>query len=89
MKNYMDVHFCDLDTGGKFVAFFPNSGRYFKTNENGKRLIEHVASGGEYCTLPDAIKMTKPKFEEYCETIKKYDQKRMTEGEKISCKILF
>lgn len=68
-----DIFFCDLVKNDESVVFFPNSGRFFKTNKNGEKLIKHIAAGGEYDTLPNCISITPSEYVAYCKTIESYN----------------
>lgn len=80
----MEVFFCDLGEEDKSVAFFPESGRFFRTNGSGKMLIDHIASGGGYDTLPSCLQMSEPEYGAYCGTVESYNE-RLEEQTVESC----
>lgn len=75
----MEVFFCDLGKTDQSVAFFPESGRFFKTNNIGKELIGHIAAGGTYDSLPGCIQISEAEYGAYCGAIESYSKHLLQE----------
>ena len=65
------VHFIPL--GSEYwVAFFPDSCRFFKTNLNGKLLIESIINNVQYPELPAQISISESEYNSYYDKIHSY-----------------
>ena len=76
----MEVHFCELNQNDS-VAFFPESGRFFKTNEYGRKLIENIAIDARYENLPEDLQLTEREYNEYYNVIEQYGRREKIEKE--------
>lgn len=67
------VHFIPIDSQS-WIAFFPDSCRFFKTNLNGKLLIESVLNNLKYNELSE-INISNSEYDGYYAKIQSYTQK--------------
>ena len=63
--------YIDLDNEHS-IAFFPDSCRFFQTNQNGKTLIEAIAAGEDYERVFQKLPVTEEQFHSYQKVIESY-----------------
>ena len=66
-----DVHFIQ-DVNQNTIAFFPNSKRFFKVNENGRKIIELILNNYNDNEIQKSLNITKESINKYRELLKLY-----------------
>ncbi len=64
-------HFIEIENE-YWIAFFPDSCRFFKVNQNGKTLIEEICSGAGFEEIASKYGLSREQFDSYIKQIESY-----------------